>query len=242
MNTEPLAEELRDLARAVKIPPLDADALTARTMAQLAEPAGTTTAGRRWIAIPRRRWQALAGAVAGLIIVLALTPPVRAAVADWFGVIVRSGAPAESEPVPPAEPSLSFTEARELVGFEPIEPRTLGSPDGVEVSPDGRVLSMTWTDSDGGVIRLEQFSGVEPTFLKESQRAAEMVDVGRTTALWFDGPHHVVRLDEAGREYIETARSAGPTLILPVGDVTVRIEGLDRSAAIDTARSLTGTD
>ncbi|HSJ60135.1 MAG TPA: hypothetical protein VK895_02815, partial [Jiangellaceae bacterium] len=101
---------------------------------------------------------------------------------------------------------------------------------------------MTWTDSDGGVIRLEQFSGVEPTFLKESQRAAEMVDVGRTTALWFDGPHHVVRLDEAGREYIETARSAGPTLILPVGDVTVRIEGLDRSAAIDTARSLTGTD
>jgi hypothetical protein len=242
MNTEPLAQELRDLGRAVQIPSLDADALTARTMARLAEPVRATAAGRRWPSIPRRRRQALAGAVAGLIIVLALTPPVRAAVADWFGVIVRSGAPAESEPVPAAEPSLSFAEARELVGFEPVEPRTLGTPDGVEVSPDGRVLSMTWSVSEGGVIRLDQFSGVEPTFLKESQRAAEIVDVGATTALWFDGPHHVVRLDEAGREYVETARSAGPTLIMPVGDVTVRIEGLDRTTAIETARALTGTD
>jgi hypothetical protein len=242
MNAEALSEELRDLGRAVEIPPLDADALTARTMAQLAEPARATAPGRRRPSTPRRHWQALAGAVVGLIIVLALTPPVRAAVADWFGVIVRSGAPAESEPIPQADPSLSLAEARELVSFEPIEPQALGPPDGVEVSPDGRVLSMTWSDSDGGVIRLDQFSGVEPTYLKESQRAAEIVDVGWTTALWFDGPHHVVRLDKAGREYIETARSAGPTLIMPVGDVTVRIEGLDRSAAIEAARSLKGTD
>jgi hypothetical protein len=245
MNTEPLAQELRDLGRAVQIPSLDADALTARTMARLAEPVRATAAGRRrwrWPSIPRRRRQALAGAVAGLIIVLALTPPVRAAVADWFGVIVRSGAPAESEPIPHAGPSLSLADARELVSFEPVEPQTLGTPDGVEVSPDGRVLSMTWSDSDGGVIRLDQFSGVEPIYLKESQRAAEMVDVDDTTALWFDGPHHVVRLDEDGREYVETARSAGPTLIMPVGEVTVRIDGLDRSAAIETARSLTGTD
>jgi hypothetical protein len=242
MNTEPLSQELRDLGRAVQIPSLDADALTARTMAQLGEQVHATTAGRRRPSIPRRRWQALAGAVAGLIIVLALTPPVRAAVADWFGVIVRSGAPAESEPIPHAGRSLSLADARELVSFEPVEPQTLGTPDGVEVSPDGRVLSMTWSDSDGGVIRLDQFSGVEPIYLKESQRAAEMVDVDDTTALWFDGPHHVVRLDEDGREYVETARSAGPTLIMPVGEVTVRIEGLDRSAAIETARSLTGTD
>jgi hypothetical protein len=242
MNTEPLCQELRDLGRAAQIPPLDADALTARTMAQLAGPTRATSAGRRRPSGPHRRWQALAGAVAGLIIVLALTPPVRAAVADWFGVIVRSGAPAESKPIPQAGPALSFAEARELVSFEPFEPMTLGTPDGIEVSVDGRVLSMTWSGSDGAVIRLDQFSGVEPTYLKESQRAAEIVDVDGTMALWFDGPHHVVRLDEAGREYVETARSAGPTLILPAGEITVRIEGLDRSAAIETARSLTGTD
>ena len=242
MNTEPLYQELRDLGRAVQIPPVDTDALTTRTMARLAEPAGTTTAGRRWAAMTRRRRQAFAGAVAGLVIVLALTPPVRAAVADWFGVMVRSGEPVESEPIPQAGTSLRFEEVRELVGFEPIEPRILGTPDGVEVSPDGRVLSMTWSDGDGGVIRLDQFSGVEPTFLKELHRAAHMVDVGATTALWFDGPHHVVRVDEDGREYTETARSAGPTLIMPVGDVTVRIEGLDRATAIDLARSISGTD
>lgn len=249
MNTELLCQELRDLGRAVQIPPLDADALAERTMAQLAEPTSAAAPRRwtsrwtsRWISTPRRRWQALAGALAGLIIVLALTPPVRAAVADWFGVIVRSGPPAESEPIPQAESSLSFAEARELIGFEPVEPRTLGAPDGIEVSPDGRVLSMTWSDGDGKVIRLDQFSGVDSAFLKESQRAAEIVEVGATTALWFDGPHHVTRLDEAGQEYVETARSAGPTLIMPIAAVTIRIEGLDREAAIETALSLTGTD
>ena len=240
MNTEPLAQELRDLGRAVRIPAFNADAFTARTMARLAEPARATH--RRRTFTPRRRRQALAGAVAGLLIVLALTPPVRAAVADWFGVIVRSGEPVEKEPIPRAEPSLSLAEARALISFEPVEPGNLGAPDGIEVSPDGRVLSMTWSDAEGDVIRLDQFSGVQPIFLKESQQAAEVVDVGATTALWFDGPHHVVRLDEAGREYVETARSAGPTLIMPIGEVTIRIEGLDRAAAIDMARSISGTD
>ena len=242
MNAEQLSRELRDLGRAIETPQIDTEALTERTMVQLADPAARATSTRNRFTAPRRRWHALAGAVAGLLILLALTPPVRAAVADWFGVIVRPGSSVQSEPIPGADSSLTVDEARQLVRFEPVQPTALGTPDGIEVSPDGRVLSMTWSDSDGGVIRLDQFSGVEPTFLKESQRAAEIVDVGATTALWFDGPHHVTRLDEAGREHVETARSAGPTLILPVGEVTVRIEGLDQSAAIEVASSIVGTD
>jgi hypothetical protein len=239
MNTERLPQELRDLGRSIESPPVDTDALTTRTMARLPPP-GAATAARP--TIPYRRWRAFAGAVAALLIVLALTPPVRAAVVDWFGVIVRSGPAAESQPVPPADSSLTMTEARGLVRFEPVEPGTLGTPDGLEVSSDGMVLSMTWSSAEGAVTRIDQFAGVVPTYLKESQHAAEQIDLGGTAALWFDGPHQVIRIDESGREQVETARSAGPTLIVPVGDLTIRIEGLDRTAAIDVARSLTGTD
>lgn len=135
-----------------------------------------------------------------------------------------------------------MTEARGLVNFEPVEPVTLGMPDGVEVSLDGMVLSMTWTSAGGAVTRVDQFAGVVPTYLKETQRAAEQIDLDGTTALWFDGPHQIIRIDKSGREQVETARSAGPTLIVPVADLTIRIEGLDRADAIEVARSITGTD
>ena len=92
------------------------------------------------------------------------------------------------------------------------------------------------------MIRIDQFAAVVPTYLKESQLAAEQIDLDGTLVLWFDGPHHVVRIDESGRELVETARSAGPTLIVPIEELTVRIEGLDRAAAIEVARSIIGTD
>ncbi|HEX6233487.1 MAG TPA: hypothetical protein VFZ63_10210 [Jiangellaceae bacterium] len=240
MNTERLLDELRGLGRSVQSPPVDTEALTARTMAALDSPVQAAATPRPRIA--RRRWRAFAGAVAAVMIVLALTPPVRAAVVDWFGVVITSGPAVENQPVPPAESSLSMVEARKLVNFEPIQPWTLGPPDGVEVSPDGMVLSMTWSAAGGGVTRMDQFIGVAPTYLKEFLYAAEQIDLGSTTALWFDGPHQVTRIDEAGREQVETARSAGPTLIVPIGDLTIRIEGLDRDRAVEVARSITGTD
>ena len=147
MNAERLSRELRDLGRVIEVPPIDAEVLTERTMARLPEPSRAAAASRP--SVLRRRWRALAGAAAALLLVLALTPPVRAAVADWFGVIVRSGPPAESQPIPPAESSLTLDEARGLVSFEPVEPGTLGTPDEVEVSPDGMVLSMTWSATAG---------------------------------------------------------------------------------------------
>lgn len=240
MSAERLTQQLRELGRAIEVPPIDTEALTERTMVRLAESPGNAGATRPNLL--RRRWRALAGAAAALLLVFALTPPVRAAVADWFGVVVRSGPPAESQSAPAAESALTLDEARELVDFEPVEPGSLGTPDGVEVSPDGMVLSMTWSSPASAVTRVDQFAGVVPTFLKESLLVAEQIDLNGTPALWFDGPHHVVRIDESGREQVETARSAGPTLIVPVGELTVRIEGLDRAAALEVARSISGTD
>ncbi len=240
MNVDQLAQELRNVGRAIDVPPIDTEALTAHTMARLADSRTRTAAAGA--SVLRRRWRAVVGVVAALLLVLALTPPVRAAVADWFGVVLRFGPPAEDQSVPPADSELTLDEARELIGFEPVLPEMLGSPEGIEVSADGSVLSMTWSADDGSVTRIDQFANAKPTFIKEIQYAAETIIVDGETTLWFDGPHHVIRIDSSGQERVETARSSGPTLIFPVGELTVRIEGLDRSEAVAVARSILGTD
>ena len=42
---------------------------------------------------------------------------------------------------------------------EPVIPTAFGSPQGVQVSTDRRLLSMSWTDADAGPVRLDQFDG-----------------------------------------------------------------------------------
>ena len=103
----------------------------------------------------RRRRQVVAAVVAVLLTLVAV-PPVRATVADWFGfagVRVELGdepGPSEARPVGGAGPAgrrggVSVDQAREQVGFELVVPAALGPPDGVEVSADNRVVSMSWT-------------------------------------------------------------------------------------------------
>lgn len=236
MSADQLSEELRALGRKLDIPTIDADALANRVLAQLDEPVPRPTPGRK------HRWRAaMVAAAVAVLIALALTPPVRAAVIEWFGVIVRPGAPAESQPVPGAESRLTLDAAAEVVGFDPVEAPTLGEPDGVDVSSDGRVLSLSWSGPDG-TVRLDQFEGqLAPFFVKRAAGAAEIVDVDGRTALWFDGPHRITVLDEDGRELITTSRTAGPTLLWQVGAVTLRLEGADRERAIDIAEAVDGT-
>lgn len=100
--------------------------------------------------------------LAGLLALLA-APPVRAEVAEWLGfagVQVRldpeSPSRSAAAPPPPRAPGdTPLVEASALVAFSPVVPALLGAPDGVEVSADRRILSMTW-DTDSGVVRIDQ--------------------------------------------------------------------------------------
>ena len=119
-------------------------------------------------------------------------PPVRAAVGDLFGfggVLVREEpgpAPSTAPPPPGATSDLSLAEAADLVPFRPAVPTALGDPDGVEVSADRRVLSLTWATDDGPV-RLDQIGArLDYTFAK-SATGVRFVDVAGDFALWFRG-------------------------------------------------------
>jgi hypothetical protein len=245
-----LVADLRALAPVGEPEVGEADAVTAAVMARLAVappvpapsrgralPAAAAAWSARWFARRRRRL-----AVAVVVVVLALTgvPAVRAAVADWFGfagVRVRlspeprpTASPAPPSPVAPG----SVAQARRLVAFVPLVPAALGPPDGVEVSADRKVLSLTWTDPAAGVVRLDEFDGSMDYGLAKTAPDVEFVTVGRDTALWFDRPHEVGwMVGDKSRQ--EPPRLAGHTLIWERGGTTLRLEGdltLERAVAI----------
>ena len=124
------------------------------------------------------------------------------------------------------ETTTSLSEAEALVAFTPLLPGALGPPEGIEVSADRRLLSMSWTDARGGVVRLDQFDArLDYTFAKRST-GVEFTAVGDAFALWFARPHSVVVLERDGTRRTETARLAGNTLIWQHnGMTTLRLEG-----------------
>lgn len=175
----------------------------------------------------RHRLGLLAAAVAALGVTSLAVSPVGATVADWIGfhgVMVRDADPGAGDPDVPAEPpGMSLDEAGELVGFPPMVPAELGAPDGVGVSDDRRVLSLSWGSGDD-VVRLDEFTdGLDPLFWKTAQDATR-VDVAGTDGLWFATPHHIV-VQNGGQSVVVPARTAGQTLVWVVGDRTLRLEG-----------------
>ena len=234
-----LVADLEALGRAVR-PPDDGAVLTAAVMTRVAALPAPSPARPR---IPRpRRLVLVATAV---LVALLVTPPVRAAVADWFGfagVVVRhdpSPQPSQAPPPPTAGTTMSLDQARRLVGFEVAVPADLGTPDGVEVSADHRVLSMTWTRPATGTVRLDQFDGRIDYAFAKSAPGVEFTSVAGAGALWFDRPHRVVLLGPDGSRRRETARLGGQTLIWERGAATLRLEGkLGRQQAITIAESV----
>lgn len=200
------------------------------------------TGGLRDRLAGRRR--AVAAVGLAVLVGLAAAPPVRAAVADWFGfagVLVHRGAgpAASTAPAPPpADGGTTLAQARRLVAFEPVVPRALGHPDDVEVSDDRRVLSMTWTGPDGA-LRLDEFDGrLDYTFAK-SAAGVQFTEVGGDFALWFAAPHEVVWLDRDGTPRTGTARLAGHTLIWEHrARTTLRLEG---DVSLSRAREIAGS-
>jgi hypothetical protein len=269
-----LPEELRALGRSLDAPGAadGAETMVERVLGQILaenvpvpvpEPPGAAErlrAVRRWA---RTRWRSLAATLCGLLALLALTPPVRAAVVDWFGfggVEVRydpSATPPTGAPVPGCGRSVSLAQAERRAGFEPLVPPALGTPDAVTVTaePRGRFLvSLCWRE-DGRTIRLDQYParldvGFVKTVPEQPQwvpldDAADGLDAVPDPALWFPRPHRLsLWLEDArGDHFTRERRTAGPTLLWMHGTgsdtVTLRLEGVAaKERAVEIAESL----
>jgi len=247
-NADRLPEELRALGRSLDPPGASGtESMVERVLEQIlaeqvpvpvAEPSGPATrirSAQRWT---RQRWRSLTAALCGLLTALVLTPPVRAAVVDWFGfggVEVRyepSEPHASPSPVPGCEQGLTVAVAARRAGIEPLLPRELGRPSAAQVSADRRVLSLCWHTGNGEVIRLDQFRAtLSPLFWKSTTVPYEPATVNGDSGLWFAEPHRLelALVDEQGREYARTVRTAGPTLLWEdQGEQrTLRLEGVE---------------
>jgi hypothetical protein len=193
---------------------------------------------RWWL---RERWRRIVAVFAALVVVGALTPPVRASVGELFGfsgVIVRRtpGPGPGTAPPPPTAGTMTLDQARGLIPFAPRLPSYLGPPTGVEVSADRQMLSLTWSGRGTGVIRLDEFNGaLHPFFWKTVHDQVEPVAVGPRDGLWFRSAHEVVVLDSQGAERRLPPRIAGPTLVWDLDGTALRLEG---ARSLTEARSI----
>ncbi|MFC8759543.1 hypothetical protein ACFUAG_02280 [Streptomyces sp. NPDC057193] len=274
MADEGLPDELRELGRRLRVPDVDGATMAERVLAQLLAEREPTPVPvpvpepvrRRWWtsawasawAWGRERWRALVAGLTGVLIVLVLTPPVRAAVADWFGfggVTVRYEPegrhvpPGGAVPVPGCDAErVPLAEAGRRAGFEPLIPGALGAPDAVTVTGSaerGRaVISLCWRDG-GQTVRLDEFPArLDIGFAKQVRARPEWVDLpDGAQGYWFAVPHllTVPMTDAAGTAWTHEVRTAGPTLLWTRsgGALTFRLEGVaDREDARRTAESL----
>ncbi|MER5404813.1 hypothetical protein [Streptomyces sp. NPDC002769] len=271
-----LAEELRALGRSLDGPGGAGDASMAERVLEriLAEripvpvavrpgPGERVRAVRRWV---RLRGRVLAAGLCGLLTVLVLTPPVRAAVVDWFGfggVEVRydpSAVPSPGAEVPGCGPSLTLAEAGRRAGFKPLVPDALGMPDAVTVTREPKVrslMTLCWREH-GHTIRLDEYpAGLDIGFAKTVREPPEWVSLGGDgsgdgsgsgdagpgdPALWFPRPHLLSfwLIGASGDRFTRSERTAGPTLLwMRGGEVTLRLEGVaSKTRATEIAQSL----
>ncbi len=230
MTDEQLADELRALGRSV-VPPV-AEGLTTAVLERVAD----QPVRRTPVDVIRSKWRALLALLAVLVAGLALTPPVRAAVAEWLSIGGVEARPVPSGPsTAPAPPvvtgRLSLEDAGRRAGFVPIVPNVLGTPIGVEASTG--MVAMGWSTGQ----RLEQFAAeLSPLYLKKYYSSLEPAD--GVEGYWFPTPHDLVLLDKDGNERVE--RVAGATLVWVYDGLTFRLEGVpDKARATEIAVSAT---
>ncbi|WP_351229362.1 hypothetical protein [Streptomyces sp. NPDC002133] len=256
MDDQGLPEELRELGRRLPVPDVDGESMAERVLARIVAesvptPVPEPVPGRacRAAGWARRRWRALSVTLSGALVVLVLTPPVRATVADWFGfggVEVRyapSATPPPPATVPRCRNPVSLAEAGRRAGFVPQGPGALGEPDAVSVSLASggrRMVSLCWYEPSG-TLRLDVFAArLDPWFAKQVRVHPQWVELSRgRTGLWFAEPH-VLRFPltgGAGQQWTESRRTAGATLLWMSADerTTLRLEGV---ADADEARKI----
>ena len=193
-------------------------------------------------------------AAAVVVLVLALVPPVRAAVVELLrigGIVVRevpTPAPTPSTTSratgtdgAPATP-VTLPQAEQLIGTDIRPPTALGPPTSVTVTHDGRVAELVWGPG-AGTTRLDVFVGsLSWGYLKMVWEAVTPTTVADHEAAWLGAPHLVEWVDRAGGTHSEPPRLAGPTLVWvvpsPAGEVTYRLEGVGTlTEALRVARS-----
>lgn len=202
---------------------------------------------------PRRR--AVALALAALLVALLAAPPVRAAVAEWFGfagvrVRVDPGVtPSSAPPPPPAGTSSTGPASSGPASSGPASSGPASATTGLTPAaaadlvtfpvllptelgtPDevevsaDRRLLAMTWDVAGGTVRLDQFDGALDYAFAKTAPRLESVTVSGRTALWFDAPHEVWVLAPDGSSRTEAPRLAGTTLIWDGGTTTLRLEG-----------------
>jgi hypothetical protein len=241
-----LERELVELGRSLVTEPPRTD-LASNVLARIATeaeagapsgaPSGATAYGPpTWLRGRRLGW-AIAAAT---VLVLALIPPVRAAVLELLhvgGVVVRqepapSGAPRTGSPTASPQPgatAVTLEQAQRAVGFHVGVPASLGAPTSVALARDGKVVELTWRQGNRA-IRLDVFDGsLSWGFLKTVWSGVTPTQVKGQQAVWLDSPHLIEWVDRAGSSHREQPRLAGPTLAWvepgPAGEVTYRLEG-----------------
>ena len=183
--------------------------------------------------------------MAGLLLALlgggVVVSPVGATIREWLGfhgVAVTSGRPETGTPVvPPATGDPELAGAAAAVGFVPVVPAGAGAPEGVDVSADGLVVSLSWS-TESGTVRLDQFRGsVEPLFWKTADGAQPVTVAGRD-ALWLPTAHRVTVVSPEGDVRQLPSRLSAPTLVWLDDDLTLRLEGgLTLAEATEIAES-----
>ncbi|MFJ7064395.1 hypothetical protein [Streptomyces sp. NPDC101115] len=254
-----LEEELRELGRALRVPDVDGPTMAERVLAQLlAERVPTpvpppASPPDRWGWL-RRWWKALLASFSGLLMVVVLTPPVRATVVEWLGfggVAVRyepgtPPAPGSAAGVPGCPDPVPLAEAGRRAGFTPLIPGALGEPDTVTVTgvPPRGVVGLCWRTAEGGAVRLDEFPArLDVGFGKQVRVPPEWVALpDGAEGYWFARPHLLTfpMTDASGSGWAPSVRPAGPTLLWTRsgGTLTLRLEGVaDRAEAIRIAAS-----
>ncbi|MCU1484422.1 MAG: hypothetical protein JWN67_1168 [Actinomycetia bacterium] len=187
---------------------------------------------------PRRRWPWLVA----LAVAVGVGVPAVPAVAHWLGI----GAVAVHEGSAPGGPPLdlgrrvTLAEAERGAGFRPLLPARLGRPDEIWLDDRGPapIVWLRWIDGPL-LTELRGEAPNEPLLHKFAGRGrVEPVDVAGRPGLWVTGVHEVVVM-VGDVPVVQRVRLAGSTLVVQVGDVTVRVEGVrDRADAIRLAASL----
>jgi hypothetical protein len=213
---------------------------------------------RRHPARPHLAWLRAALIALAVSLLLALTPGVRTAVAEFVrglpGVLFET----EPRPLPSGVPATSLgeslaltrpvplVEARRQVGFPVLVPEAFGPPD--EVYVRGRhAVTLLWragpglpalAGSDIGAV-VDVIDASLGAWLEKRLHAApvERLVIDGREAAWIGQPHPLFLLDESGQAVEQ--RLAARTLLIYERGVTVRIESLlSRDRAVTAARSL----
>ena len=229
--------ELRAVGRDLDVPPARDLTVVVRQRLERRAVRRYHVPGLRTGALRRRPvWRAVLVVVAALLAVLIATPQGRAVINHVFrfaGIELRQepgpvGSPARS-PSLPGERSTALEKARHQVSFPILVPTALGQPTQVVVSDAGRVVSLIYSRTPYGLVRMDEYAGqVDQIYFEKLVHFSDVtqVKVNGTPGLWIKGPHELLYVTRDGSTVIASARlTTGNTLIWGTRRAALRLEG-----------------